>query len=247
MEFGEYCQNLIGEYNWNLKRLSTESTDMVFGYVKNPNLEIRKIKNKQMNKGKFYLVRYNYNGNKLWCPIFVIDDRYSPELQKRIIYAINLDYLPYKYKIVFFDKLFRMFKDVIEKNRKINGNGGNANEEIPLKIDFESMYRALKNSGDFSYCITAFDFSKFVGTGDPEVYSVSLSILNRFIFLNTKPVNGKIIMETLKEVEVEDQKNKLKILLEAYQKTIDNFDNDVKEYYKSLKALESKYKLFENV
>jgi hypothetical protein len=42
-------------------------------------------------------------------------------------------------------------------------------------------------------------------------------------------------------------KNKLNNLIEEFEKIKENIDvNDQKEYYKKLKNLESKYKLFEN-
>jgi hypothetical protein len=247
--FGDYCKALMGQYNDNIKRLVEDSTEMVFKLViKTSNLQIRRVINSTIVKGKFYMIQYNYNGNKLWCPIFVIDDRMSPELQKRIIYAINLDYLPYKYKIIYFDKLFKMFSNVIEKNKLNNNNGNSVNNETPMKVNFESIYTSLKNNGGFNYCITAFDYSKIVGMdkGDPQIYGVSTTILPRFIFINTKIINKRIMMDMLKDSEIEREKEKMRELLMAYEKTIFDYDNDVKEYYEQLKLLESHYKIYEN-
>ena len=139
--FAKYCSALMGQYNDNMKRLVEDSTEMIFNLViRNPNLQIRRTLNGEILNGKFYMIQYNYNGNKIWCPVFVIDDRYSTELQKRIIYAMNFDYLPYRYKIVFFDKLFKMFQTEIEKHKTNNDNGGNVNQEVPLKVNFQSVY-----------------------------------------------------------------------------------------------------------
>lgn len=243
-----YCQALIGEYNGNMKNLVMESTDMIFNLIKNPNLEIRPSLRGSVVTGKFYIIRYNYNGNKLWCPIFIIDDRYNTEIQKRIIYAINFDYLPYRFKIVYLDKLFKMFSSIIIKNNKNNENGGSVNDETNFKVNFESIYRSLKNNGDFNYCITGFDYMKIVGAdkGSPEIYGVSTNIIPRFIFLNTKSANENIMIEALKETDVEKEKEKLKEILILYAKTVQDFDNDVKEYYQRLKLIESHYKLYEN-
>ena len=246
--FASYCSALIGEYNCNMKKLITESTDDIFNLIKNQNLEVRRSLRGNIFIGKFYLIRYNYNGNKLWCPIFVIDNKYNAEIQKRIIYAINFDYLPYKYKIVYIDKLFKMFQSIITKNIKNNDNGRDVNNELALKVNFESIYKSLKNNGDFNYCITGFDYTKIVGIerGDPEIYGISTNIVPRFIFLSTKLVNRNIMIEALKDTNIEKEKEKLSIILDLYEKTVQDFDNDVKEYYQKLKLIESHYKLYDN-
>lgn len=248
--FASYCQGLIGEYNGNMKRLIMESTDLIFNLTKNDTLEFRKsFPEGTILIGRFYLIRYNYNGNKLWCPIFVIDDKYNAEIQKRIIYSINFDYLPYKYKIIYIDKLFKMFQTVITKNIKNNDNGGNVNKELPLKVNFESIYRSLKNNGGFNFCITGFDYSKIVGMekGDPQIFAVSTNLVPRFIFIDTKIANRRIMMDALKDSDVEKEKEKLTEILQLYEKTVQDYDNDVKEYYQKLKLIESKYKIYENL
>jgi len=247
--FGLYCQRLIGQYNDNMKRLVEESTEMIFEYVlKKPNLQVRKTLKNQIDKGRFYLIKYNYNGNKLWCPIFVIDDRFSPELQKRIIYAINLNYLPFKYKIIYFDKLLKMFSNVIEKNRVNNDNGSSVNEEFPLKVNFESIYNSLKNNGGFNYAITAYDYTKIDGIdkGDGLIYGISTTILERFMFVDTKIINSNLMMDYIKDTDRENEKEKIKEILIMYEKTVQDFDNDVKEYYQKLRLIENHYKLYDN-
>ena len=244
-----YCSALMGQYGDNMKPLVEDSTEMIFKSVlKTPTLQVRRSTNGIINIGKFYIIQYNYNGNKIWCPIFVIDDRYSTELQKRIIYAMNLDYLPYKYKIIYFDKLFKMFSSIIEKNKLNNDNGNSINEEIAFKINFESIYQSLKTNGNFNYCITAFDFTKIVGVdaGGPQIFGISTTILNRFIFIDTKIINRRVMMDVIKDSDVEREKEKLREILEAYEKTAFDYENDVKEYYQRLKALENRYKIYEN-
>lgn len=246
--FGKYCTALMGEYNNNMKNLVEDSTKMIFSLIQNSNLQVRRSLNAKILVGKFYMIQYNYNGNKIWCPIFVIDDRYRPELQKRIIYAVNLDYLPFRYKIVYFDKLFKMFSKEVEKNKINNDNGNSVNDETPFKVNFESVYMSLKNNGGFNYSITAFDFSKIVGVGkdDPKIFAISTTILSRLIFIDTKIINKRIMMEVLKDSDIETEKERLKEILKAYEKTAFDYENDVKEYYEQLRLLENHYKLYEN-
>lgn len=246
--FASYCSALMGQYNNAMKPMVEDSTEMIFKFIlKNPNLQVRRSMNGTITLGKFYMIQYNYNGNKIWCPIFVIDDRYSTELQKRIIYAINFDYLPYRYKIVYLDKLFKMFSSVIERNKANNDNGNTVNEEIPMKVNFESVYMTLKNNGNFNYAITAYDFTKIVGIGaDPQIYGISTTIMSRFIFIDTKIINKRVMMDAIKDSDVEREKEKLKEILEFYEKTAFDYENDVKEYYQQLKLLENHYKIYEN-
>ena len=247
--FYSYCSALMGQYGDNMKPLVQDSTEMIFKSVlKTPTLQVRRSTNGIINIGKFYIIQYNYNGNKIWCPIFVIDDRYSTELQKRIIYAMNLDYLPYRYKMLYFDKLFKMFSSIIERNKLNNDNGGTVNEEVAFKINFESIYQSLKTNGNFNYCITAFDFTKIVGIseGTPQIYGISTTILSRFIYIDTKIINRRVMMDMMKDSDVEREKEKLREILEAYEKTAFDYENDVKEYYQRLKALENRYKIYEN-
>jgi len=248
--FGTYCYRLIGQYNDNWKRLVEESTEIIFTNVINSsNSRIKwSIKN-ELIVGKFYIIQYNYNGNKIWCPIFVIDDRYNTEYQKRIIYAINLDYLPYKYKIEYFDKLFKSFSEIINKNRIVIDNGNTVNDEHRLKVNFESIYQSLKTNGGFNFSITAFDYTKIVGIdkGDGKIFGISTTILNRFIFIDTKIVNKKLIIDAIKESDIEKEKEKLSEILLMLENSILEYDKDVKEYYQKLKLIENHYKLYENL
>lgn len=248
--FGEYCSALIGQYNGNIKKLVEESTEMIFNLIlKNQNLQVRRTKKGEIIKGKFYVIQYNYNGNKIWCPVFVIDDRYNTELQKRIIYAINLDYLPYRYKIAYFDKMFKLSKYIIDKNKIINDQDGNVNDEKPLDVNFEIIYKSLKNNGEFSYSITAYDYTKIVGIekGDPRIYGISTTILSRFIFIDSKIINKNIMMQHLRETDILEEKLKLEELLKLLDKITFDYDNDVKEYYQRLKLIENNYKLYKNI
>lgn len=247
--FAIYCSGLIGQYNNNMKKLVDDSTNIIFNKIINPSNQVKKTINNEILIGKFYLIKYDYNGNKLWCPILVIDDRYNTQFQKRIIYALNLDYLPFKYKIIYFDKLLNIFSSIYQKNINIIDNENDVNSELPFKINFESIYKTLKDNGGFNYAITAFDYNKIVGVndGNGEIYGISNTILSRFIFLNTKIINGRMMMEILKDNNIEKNKDKIKEILKNYEKTIFQYDNDVKEYYQKLKLLENSYKLHDNI
>jgi len=236
-EFEIMCLHLIEKYNKNIGLLAIETTKEIFRLTRDTsNKYVMETTVKKMNLGKFYLIRYNYNGNKIWCPIFAIE--YKIVKNKNILYAINLDYLPYKYKAKFFGKIFYLFKDEILKSEKM----GNAKEEYPLKgVNFDRMYKALKANGGYDFAITAFDMSKI-----KKVYAVSLGMVYRFIFLNTKMVNSEQMeVEKINATDIDTQK-KYEELIKILEDLDKEYNIDVKDYYKQLKAIESKYKLVEN-
>jgi len=242
-EFKDYCGKLFGEYNNNIKKITKESTERVFHLMKNPNNEI--FFAKKLSIGKFYMIKYDYNNNKIWCPIFIIDDKYKPDIQKRILYAINLDYLPYSYRILFFDILFTSFSKTIEYNKNSDKN----TPEKPLKINFESIYKLLKKNGGYEYSITAYDYTKIDGIfkGNPKTYFVSTNFTPRFVFIDTKIVNIKNMIDLSIIMEDLNIKNKLNTLIKEFNDIKDDFNiNEQKKYYKKLKNLEKEYKLFKN-
>jgi hypothetical protein len=232
-----YCGKLFGQYNNNIKKITKESTDIVFELIKKPNNEL--FFAKKFYIGKFYFILYNYNGNKIWCPIFLIDDRYDPINQKRILYAINIDYLPYAYRIIFFDILFNMFNKTIEYNRS-----DSINMEKSLNVDFELIYKLLKKNGEYDYSITAFNFEKI---DQIKKYFISTNFVNRFLFIDTKIVNIKNMRDLLIVMNDLNIKNRLSNIIELFEKIKEDLNiNEQKKYYKQLKSIESMYKLIEN-
>lgn len=240
--FSEYCTALLGQYNNNLKNIIYDSTEMFLKLTKNPTHEFKKTKD--ISNGKFYLIRYSYNGLPIWCPIFVIDQRYNSDTRKRIIYSINIDYLEYKYKILFFDLLYYKQSEIVNKNIKLNDNEIKSIDESPFFVNFEYMYKLLKNNGEKHYSITAYDFNKIYGlnNGDPNIYCVSTVIIPRFIFLDPKIINSKVIQNMIIKENDIIKRRKLLELIEEMDNILKEYENDIDEYYKRIKLLENKYK-----
>jgi hypothetical protein len=158
---------------------------------------------------------------------------------KNILYCVNLDYLPYEYKIEFFGKLFYLYQSVIDKNVDIS----DVSNELPLKdISFENIYKALKKNGGFEFSITAFDVLKI-----EEVNKISTNIMDRFIFLNTRYVNSALMKELIEKTDAEGFKTKLRSIITEYDSIKLEYDEDTKYFYKKLKAFEKNYKLTENI
>jgi hypothetical protein len=187
-EFEYYTRALLGYYNDNLTKLSLDATEDIFRLTKEYNNQIQEINIKNINTGKFYLIKYNYNGNYVYCPIFTLE--YKVINNKNVIYAINLDYLPYLYKMKFFNIIISKFRDLYDKHFDLN----DVQNEVPFKdINFEVIYKLLQNNGNYEYSITAFDILKI-----KTIYSISTTILYKFIFIHTRFINIEAIKERLK-------------------------------------------------
>jgi len=69
MKFIETIRALIGQYNDNIKLITDESTSQIFNTAfKNPTWQITPTNTLHMRKGCFYIIKYNYNGNKYGLP-----------------------------------------------------------------------------------------------------------------------------------------------------------------------------------
>lgn len=240
--FGEYCKALYGQYGNRIRNIVYDSTDIFMKLAKKPTYEFKQTN--KITKGKFYFIQYNYNGTPIWCPIFVIDDRYSTESQKRIIYAINLEYMKYDYKIMFFDIIYRLSSEIIKKNKIMNDDKTLSTLEIPFNVNFETIYKLLKKNGGYDYVITAFDYMKINGMskGQPRIFCVSCLLVPRFLFVDTKLVNVKVIHELQQKTKDVEQRQKLLLIIEQFNDLVKDYENDIEDYYKRLKLMEAKYK-----
>ena len=236
MKFGENVQSLIGQYGKDLSGLAYDSTERLFYLRKKPNHELSMTGLNDLKIGCFYLLRYDYNGNSIFCPVFTLE--YKVIKNKNILYCVNLDYLPYMYKVDFFTKLYNFYNGTFDDNENIS----DVLSEKPLDgVTFESIYKLLQNNGKFEYAVTAFDILKI-----KEINRVSTTILHRFIFLNTRMVNSALMKELLVRNASSELNEKIKNIIEQYDSIKLDFDTDTKYFYKRLRAFEKNYKLIEN-
>jgi len=241
-KFKTYCGELYGQYNNSIKRITVDSTEMIFNLIKHNNHELHH--SKKIHIGKFYIIRYKYNNLKIWCPIFVLDDSYDTITHKRIIRAINIDYLPYSYRILFFNILFDKSESIIKHNEN-----NDTKYEKPIKLKFNIISDILKRLGNYGYSITGFDYEKIDGVlnGSPKIFFVSTTFVNRFIFINTKIVNLKYMKDMSINSDNYQVKVRLNDLITDFDKIKENFNSDEqKEYHMELKKIEQKYKKIMN-
>lgn len=243
-EYSYYVDALLKQYNGNLSLLINDCNKQIFQARKTQNTKwFKSIHIKKIQIGQFYLINYNYIqdetgkiSNKLYAPIFTIDYRVSNN--KHILYAINLDYLPFSYKKMFIQQLFNGCKQIIDKNV----DADNVLNEQKLPVNFEIIYKKLKSNGNLNYCISAYDLNKI-----NEVFVVSTNMTHVISHCHMRKINVALLKQKMQDYDKGSEiSEKLNKLVEELEKTVEDYDNDVVEYYKKLKALESNYKLFEN-
>lgn len=235
MTFDEEVRALIGQYNGDVEELKNSSTiDIFTKALKNPTWQVQPTNISNMRKGCFYIIRYDYNGNKIWCPIFTLD--FKIKENKNILFCINFDYLPYEYKISFVAALFKTNSAKISKNRDIQ----NAVQENSINMTLEGVYRWLQSNGKKEFSMTAFDVLKI-----DKVYAISTSIMHRFIFLDTTYINRRMMLDTLEHQDLESNKIKMKEKIVKFDEILELYKSDIEKYYKALRSFESNLKLTE--
>ena len=236
-KFVHYVNALCNEYGNNLQLLVNDSNKQIFSMRKKQTPYFKSLPLNKILTGRFYLINYNFNGNNLYCPIFTIDYRVSTN-NKPNIYAINLDYLPYDYKKLYFGKICENYKQIIESNN----DQDDVMEEDSLPVNFEGIYNSLKGNGGFDFAISAFDITKI-----NECFIASTNILHVLMFVHMRKINIALMKQNMENYQMDDIKlTKLKYTVEELQKMEEGYENDVKTYYKRLKQLENNYKLFDN-
>lgn len=253
MNFIQEVTSLFGQYKNNIRVIRDESTLEIFTHIlKNPSPQIRGTNIQNIKIGKFYVMQYNFNGNKLWCPILTIppvpnkNELGILEMQlkivksKKILYAVNFDYLPIKYKAALIDRIIKTNQDKYEKNEDKIASGGKVNEEFNFKVN--GIYNFLKVNGNKNYAITAYDIFKIEG-----IFEISSTILHRFVFLDTYYINNRLMYDTLNNVTTQNLRNDFSKKIKIYEKILELYETDIEAFYTSLRSFEKNLKLIDEL
>lgn len=233
--FDYYVRALRGQYGNNLESLISDSNKDVFNMRRKPTPWFMKVAHNKLQVGKFYLICYNFNGNQLYCPIFSIDYRVR-ESGKHVLYAINLDYLPFDYKVSYFNQLNVVFQTIFQ----FNNDSPDFMQEHPIPVNFEQIYNTLKNNGGYNYAISAFDITKIT-----ELFGVSTNLMYLMIHIHLREVNIALMKQLMEKYEMgTEEREKLQKLSDDLNGMHQTYEEDVKDYYKQLRNLENNYKLF---
>lgn len=189
-KFINYVDQLKNTFG-DLTSLIDETNIEIFRLRRNQTKEFKQINLNKIQIGRFYLISYNFNGNILYCPILSIDYRVSGN--KHILYAINLDYLPFQYKRLYFNKMYNTFEQIFNGNE----DSDDVLLEDSLPLNFENVYNSLKDNGKFHYAISAFDITKI-----KECYLISTNLMYLTINMHMRKLNVALMKETMKNYEM---------------------------------------------
>ena len=235
--FDYYVRALRGQFNNDLELLIRESNKEVFQLRRQPTNTFMKVAHNKLQVGKFYMINYNFNGNKLYCPIFTIDYRVK-ESGKHVVYAINLDYLPFDYKVLYFNQMNNVFQQLFE----FNEDAPDFLQEKPLPVNFEQIYKTLETNGGYNYAISAFDITKIT-----ELYGVSTTLMHLITHVHMRDVNVALMKELMEKYEKgTEERERIQKLVDELSEMHRSYEEDIQDYYKKLRNLEANYKLFEN-
>ena len=253
MTFSEEVSALYGQYNNNIKLIRDDSTSELFGYMlRNPNNQVRETSIKKIQIGRFYVIKYAYNDNKLWCPILTIPPLINSNEQgildkqlkifnnKKIIYAVNFDYLPIRYKTILINAVVSSNIDRYEKNSDKITDGGDTKEEYNFRVDW--IYNFLKVNGKKNYAITAYDILKI-----DRIFEISSTILARFVFLDTYYINNRLMYETLNNIQNQQLREEFSNKIKMFEEILKIYEKDVEKFYTSLRNFEKNLKLIEEI
>jgi hypothetical protein len=235
--FDYYVRALRGQYGNDLELLIKDSNKDVFNMRRKPTPWFMKVSHNKLQVGKFYLICYNFNGCQLYCPIFSIDYRIK-ESGKHVMYAINLDYLPFDYKVSYFNQMNTVFQQIFQ----FNSDALDFMQERPITVNFEQIYNTLKTNGGYNYAISAFDITKIT-----ELFGVSTNLMYLMIHIHLRPVNVALMKTLMEKYEMgTEEREKLQKTVNELNEMHQTYEEDIKDYYKKLRNLENNYKLFED-
>ena len=252
MNFTEEIRAFYGQYEQNIRVIRNDSTVELFSYIlRTPSKQVRAVNIKKVQIGKFYIIKYNFNGNKLWCPILtippvpnknemgVLEKQLKVINVKSLLYAVNFDYLPLRFKVALIDTIIDNNIDRYEKNSNKIYLGDNVKDEFNFNVNW--IYRFLKGN-DKNYAVTAYDISKI-----ERIYEISSTILHRFVFLDTYYINNRLMYDTLNNVVNENLRIQFSNKIKMYEEILKMYEKDVENFFKSLKNFEKNLKLMDEL
>lgn len=235
--FESYMVGLMSFYNNSMFNMVQSLTDDLFNMLDKSESKFSVLAVNDLKKlipGRFYLIQYEYNGNKIWCPIFPLEYQIK---EKHIVYAINLEYLMPTYKIKFFNMIFKQQETLLTKvtNRKVNY----IFDENPLTVNFKMIYDKLKSNGNMTFAVTAYNYMKI-----KKLYIISFKNIPYILMCDPKKYNRSSMKELFDVTEDKKFKDAQDKILKEYDKIIKEYNMDSVEYHKMLAAFEQKMKLF---
>jgi hypothetical protein len=240
--FEQYILGILGLYGGSWDYMVKSLTDKLLKLIVKPNLsEIAQMDINKLQIGKFYLIQYNFNGNLIWCPILTLD--YKVIKNKHILYALNLEYLPPKYKSIFFSNILKNAPEMLDS---ISQSSNAITEQKIDFFNFETIYKLLKIN-NMHYAISAYTIKDFLGNIKiKKCYACSIKILPEIIMADLKKLNMLNMSEIYKTLMGEEQ-SKMGDIIKNYNTLIEEYQSDSILYHKKVALFRENLKIYKDI
>lgn len=146
--------------------------------------------------GKIYSFEYNdqLDQKKKFInkrPIVFFTGYKSPK-EKSIIYGIDLVLLSPQFRIPFFSRIYSVYQDSIEKNKK-KQELGESKSQVFLKTDYETLDAILKGI-NYKHAYRAWDLKKV-----RDIAEITYDDWTRIVYLDTRSIIGTPLNEIYKK------------------------------------------------
>lgn len=228
----DYLKNKIQkQYIAEGTEMYVNNTEFVTQAINQGNKDINETDLRGLERGKFYFILYDLNGNsskmEKFNPLFIVD---WFDLQgTRMIYGVSSNFMPIGIRTVFFNNLCNYNLITIENNL----NTDYTKQQAFTGINFANIYKLLYNIG-FEWSIRQFDAKKI-----HKVFEVSTNVLDKFLTMNTQKMTGvdegKLMSIWQKKISEQEKRHTkiLKEILEDYKE----MDKELSKTYETLDTM----------
>lgn len=217
-----YLKNKVPNY-------TIESSKWLINKTKNNDINFKRKNITDINIGKFYFMKYDYNNiNKSTkmeqnVPLLVVD--YKPNIDNKVIYILNMNFLPQIIKEAFFSKLTNKYSEIFDYNENVE----NLEQEKKLPLNYKLLWDELIQFA-FEYCIREIRIELI-----NDLFEISTKHLHFLTSINTQYLTG-VDDAKLNEIWITKLKN------ESYNTRLEELMTIKTNYYKILEELQEKFK-----
>ena len=213
-----------------------ESVNWLVNSMAKPTAKFMKLSPAYLKVGSFFFSKYDMQGvNKSskmeqFVPMMVVD--YKPQIDSKVIWVINLNFLTMKTKEIFFSSFMDRNNATMERNKEKE----KYLEESPIpNVSYKSIYSDLLQYG-FEYSIREMRLELF-----NEIYGVSTDDVHKLITINTQAITGvdegklnDIWIAKLKSESFENRVEEILAVKNNYDKIVEELSVKFKELNKKL-------------
>ena len=227
---------MFSEKLYELKKTQdypTKSLEWLYKNIQRPTKYFSRSSINDLTIGSFYFAKYDTQGlNKSskmeqFLPFMMVD--YYKGIDSKVLYILNLNFLPLNTKEVFFPNYLDKRQKVLEYNIDLE-----TDKQKPLNnVSYKELYAELLQYG-FDYSIREIRVDLI-----SELYQVSTNDLDKFITLNTQILTG-VDEQNLKEIWLAKMKT------ESYDDRVMDILTIKNNYEKIVEELAEKFKNLNN-